>query len=215
MTYPVPTPIYRLVHIENLEILLTGGGLHAPNFVPAENLQYHPIHNAEIQEARHNWKIPIGPGGVMHDYIPFYFGYRPPMLLLLKTNRVQNYSEGQDPIIYLVSSVQDVLRERCEFVFSDGHGLASYTEWYTSLEDLDEVDWEMVNARYWADKPDEDMDRQRRKQAEFLVFRFCPWSLIREIAVLNRYIKDQVDSIMNKYPVPMRRDVHIRPNWYY
>lgn len=215
MPFPVPTPIFRLVHIRNLEILLTRGGLYAPNHIPNDGLQYHTIHNQEIQDARHSWEIPVSPGGVLHDYIPFYFGCRPPMLLQLKTNRVANYVEGQDPIIYLVSSVQEVIRERCVFVFSDGHGLASFTDWYNSYEELREVDWDMVNARYWADIPDEDMDRQRRKQAEFLIQRFCPWSLIREIAVFNRNIKDQVDSIMNRYPVDMRREVHIRPSWYY
>ena len=46
------------------------------------------------------------------------------------------------------------------------------TGWHGSpVEDVaqfDKVDWELVPARYWADQPD-DNDRQRRKQAEFLV----------------------------------------------
>ena len=42
----------------------------------------------------------------------------------------------------------------------------------------------MVYQRYWKDNLD-DMDRQRRKQAEFLVHRFCDWSLINEIAVID------------------------------
>jgi hypothetical protein len=28
----------------------------------------------------------------------------------------------------------------CRFVFSDGHGLASFTNWYEDLEQLDQVD---------------------------------------------------------------------------
>ena len=42
-----------------------------------------------------------------------------------------------------------------------------YPSWYSDLADLDEVDWDMVYQRYWKEKVD-DMDRQPRKQAEFL-----------------------------------------------
>ena len=39
--------------------------------------------------------------------------------------------------------------------------------WYSDPADVKEVDWDMVYQRYWKDKVD-DVDRQRRKQAEFL-----------------------------------------------
>ncbi|MCK4390123.1 MAG: DUF4433 domain-containing protein [Desulfobacterales bacterium] len=68
--------------------------------------------------------IPCGPGGVIHDYVSFYFGYLCPMLLQLHTGRVEGYADGQDPIIYLVSTVQTVLESGSGFVFSDGHGIA-------------------------------------------------------------------------------------------
>ncbi|GAF98949.1 unnamed protein product, partial [marine sediment metagenome] len=125
--------------------------------------------------------IPCGPGGFIHDYIPFYFGYLSPMLLQLHTGRVAGYAEGQTPIIYLKTTAQTIAQSGAGFVFSDGHGIAHYTEWFDTLDDLDKVDWEMVYQRYWSDNVD-DMDRQRRKQAEFLVHRFCNWSLIRGIA---------------------------------
>ena len=75
------------------------------------------------------------------------------------------YDEGQEPIIYLVSTAQRVVNSGAGFVFSDGHGIAAYTGWYDDLEDLDEVDWQIVYANYWKDTV-EDMDRQRKKQAE-------------------------------------------------
>lgn len=215
MAVPYPTPIYRIIHIRNLEILLRREGLHAPNNIPNDGLEYYPIHDEEIQAIRHTREVGISPGGVLHDYIPFYFGPRPPMLLKLNSNRVVNYTEGQKPIIYLISSIQDVIAAGLSFVFSDGHGIAIFTEYYNNLEDLKEVDWDMVYAKYWADKPDEDEDRQRRKQAEFLIHQFCPWTIIRGIAVVDRNIKDQVDNILNRYPSPMRREIYIKPEWYY
>ena len=38
MTYPVPTPIYRLVHVDNLDTLLSRNALYAPNFTPGDGL---------------------------------------------------------------------------------------------------------------------------------------------------------------------------------
>ncbi len=95
MSVPLPTLIVRLVHIDNLPLLLQREGLHAPNSAPDDGLAYKPIHNPAIQRRRRIRHIPCGPGGVIHDYAPFYFGQRPPMLLQLHTGRVQGYNEGQ------------------------------------------------------------------------------------------------------------------------
>ena len=214
MAPPIPTPIFRLVHVDNLNVLLRRGGLHAPNHTPNNGLPYRTIHNVDIQAERRVRTILCGPRGTIHDYVSFYFGYLSPMLLQLKTGRVAGYQEGQEPLIYLVSSVQRVAEEGVPFVFSDGHGIAAFTSWYGDLTDLDKVDWGMVYQRYWHDTVD-DMDRQRRKQAEVLVHRFCPWAVIEKIAVVNLKAKAQAEGIMARFDVSLRRDVVIRSSWYY
>ena len=214
MPIPHPTPIYRFIHVENLPLCLERGGIYAPNFEPENGLTYKTIHNLEIQQHRRAMPIPCGPGGVIHDYVPFYFGYLSPMLLQLHTGRVAGYSEGQGPIIYLKTTAQAVEKNGAGFVFSDGHGIAHYTGWFESLDHLDKVDWEMVYQQYWSDTVD-DMDRQRRKQAEFLVHRFLDWSLIQEIAVMDAGMKERVEGILNTYPPEISRDVKVRRDWYY
>ncbi len=214
MTVPIPTPVVRLVHIDNLETLLRRGGLHAPLATPNDGLGYRTIHNVEIQTVRRVLQIPCGVRGAVHDYVAFYFGYLSPMLLQLRTGRVAGYNEGQEPLIYLVSSAQAIAAARIPFVFSNGHGIAALTDWYDNLNRLDEVDWEMVYQRYWADKLD-DMDRQRRKQAEFLVHQFSPWSLIEEIAVVNRSIQAKVMAVLEGFDPEMQKDVVVKPQWYY
>jgi hypothetical protein len=214
MPTPHPTPIYRFIHVENLPICLDRGGIYAPNFEPENGLIYKTIHNLEIQHHRLVTPIPCGPCGVIHDYVPFYFGYLSPMLLQLHTNRVAGYKGGQGPIIYLESTAQTVEESTAGFVFSDGHGIARYTEWFDNLAHLDKVDWDMVYERYWKDTM-EDMDRQRRKQAEFLVHRFCDWSLIQEISVMDVGMKERVEGILNTYPPEMSRNVKVRRDWYY
>lgn len=211
---PQPTPIYRLLHIDNLPIVLQRGGLHAPNFTPNDGLTYRTIHNTDVQTARRTTLIPCGLRGSVHDYVPFYFGYLSVMLLNLKTGRVDGYDEGQEPLIYLKSTAQAVEQSGAGYVFSDGHGLASFTGWYDALCHLDEVDWSIANERYWRDT-DEDNDRKRRKQAEFLVHRFCPWELIQEIGVLNGHMRDVAQAHLDNAPAAHRPVVNIRGEWYY
>lgn len=214
MPVPDPTPIFRFVHVDNLEIVLRRGGLHAPNHTPNDGRAFRTIHNVEIQEKRKQKAIPCGPRGVIHDYVPFYFGFLSPMMLQLNTGRVAGYTEGQQPLIYLVSTAQAVRDSGIPFVFSDGHGIATFTSWYDDLGRLGEVDWDMVYQRYWADNIN-DMDRQRKKQAEFLVHRFCDWSLIGEIGVINPQMKTRVEGILSGFDAAVHRPVVVRPAWYY
>lgn len=213
MPVPNPTPIYRIVHIDNLRTIVERGGLFAPTTQPQDGRPYRVIHNPEIQDVRRKRRIPCGPGGVIHDYVSFYFGPRSPMLLQLQTGQVSGYGEGQQPIIYLVSSVQRVLAAGSSFVFSDGQGIAAYTSWFDDPRKLANVDWETVYARRWNDTLD-DMDRQRRKQAEFLIHGFCPWETIEQIAVVNRQIKQRVEAILSEV-ASAGPDVVVRTDWYY
>ncbi len=212
MPIPRPTPIYRLLHIDNLAVILDCGGMHAPNHPPEGASDYRAIHNVDIQKIRRQRPIACGPGGTVHDYVAFYFGPRSPMLLQLHTGRVEGYSEGQEPLIYAVSTIETVTQAGLGFVFSDGHGIAAFTQWFDDLNDLDKVDWDMAYADYWADTVD-DMDRQRRKQAEFLVHRFCPWEVVHRIGVLNEAVKERVERILNRKNISM--PVEVRRQWYY
>ncbi len=214
MAVPMPTPIYRFIHIDNLRGCLEQGGLCTPNHRPDDGPAYRTIHNEEVQNKRHVTTIPCGPGGTIHDYVSFYFGYLSPMMLNLKTGRVLDYTEGQTPLIYLVTTAQAVSDSGARFVFSNGHGLATFTDWFDDLAQLDRVDWDMVYQRYWSDTL-KDMDRQRRKQAEFLVYRFCDWSLIREIGVINPMMKQRVEEILAGYPAQRPKPVTVHPEWYY
>lgn len=150
----------------------------------------------------------------MHDYVPFYFGFLSPMLLRLKTGRVEKYNEGQRPLIYFVSTAQAVVDAALDFVFSDGHGLAAFTDWYDDLGEIEKVDWDMVYERYWADNT-EDMDRQRRKQAEFLVHEFFPLDVIVEIGVFDAQTKSRVEYEIEQHDTEKMKLVNIRRNWYY
>jgi hypothetical protein len=212
VSVPNPTPIFRIVHVDCLRTLLQRGGLHAANHTPKDGLPYRTIHNVDIQGQRHIRNIPCGPRGTLHDYVPFYFGYLSPMLLQLKTGRVADYNEGQEPLIYLKSTVEAVADAGLKFVFSDGHGIAAFTKWFDDAARLNAVDWDMVYERYWSDNVN-DMDRQRRKQAEFLIHQFCPWTVVQEVGVANARIKTRVEEVLKELDKGTIVNVHAA--WYY
>ncbi|MEA3367175.1 MAG: DUF4433 domain-containing protein [Planctomycetota bacterium] len=215
MAVPVPTPILRFIHVDNLPTYLQRGGMHAPNFTPNDGLPWKVIHDEEVQAKRARRRVRCGPGGVLHDYVSFYFGYLSPMMLRLHTGRVEGYTENQEPLIYLVSAAQTVQQSATPFIFTNGHGIAAITDDFDDLSDLARVDWGMVYQKYWADKPLGDNDRQRRKQAEFLVHRFCPWPLVRKIAVIDEARKRQVEVVLARFPNSHQPVVTVRRDWYY
>lgn len=214
MSVPNPTPVYRLVHIDNLDTILRREAMHATNHVPDDGLPYKTIHNVDIQNTRHIQAIPCGLGGTIHDYVPFYFGPRSPMLLQLQTGRVPGFTDKQPSLIYLVSTVQRIAEAGLRWVFSDGHGIARFTEWFDRIADLGKVDWTAAYARQWTDTVD-DMDRQRKKQAEFLIYRSCPWDVIEEIGACNHWALTRVGAILKRFDSELLRPVRIRPEWYY
>lgn len=215
MPPPIPTPILRFIHIDNLPVLLHRQALHAPNHTPDDGLAYRTIHDLEVQEKRQSRNLQCGPGGVIHDYVSFYFGPLSPMMLRLHTGRVEGYREGQEPLVYIVSDAQAVEQAGLRFVFGDGHGLAAFTQWFDDLAALPRVDWEMVHQKYWKDDPMGDNDRQRRKQAEFLVHQAMPWGLIREIVVINQAMKARVEVVFHEFPEVYAPPVRVRQSWYY
>src|SRR5690606_37858216 len=123
---------------------------------------YTNIANTEIQTRRASTAVPHK-GGNLHDYVPFYFSNRSPMLYSIYRSGI-----SQSDIVYLVSTLPKVDSENAEWVFTDGHPIVAYSTFYEDVSDLDEVDWDIINDKYW-ENTEEDPNRKTRKQAEFLV----------------------------------------------
>lgn len=156
--------------------------------------------------------IPCGPRGRLTDYIPASFGARPPMLYVIKQGGVPGYSEGQAEIVYLVASVEAIHASGIQFVFTDGHAVVEMSSYYADLTDLSHIDWPLMTSKYWNDTLD-DGDRSRRRQAEFLVHRFLPWNQVREVAVLNATMRQQIQTYVAQ--AAYQPSVMICRSWYY
>jgi len=153
-----------------------------------------------------------GPGGVLHDYVPFYFAPRSPMLYSISRGKVVGYDGGQAPVIHLVTTAQQVQAMGLQFAFTDGHGIMSLTNFFDDLDALDRVDWSIMRARQWA-WANGDGDSGRRRQAEFLIWHVLPWSAILEIGVINATMQRVVNGLLSteRHQPPVR----VHQDWYY
>ena len=209
----MPVPIYHITHINNLESILQEGGLIANSCLKERQINYLDIAYESIQSRRANTVVPGSAGGVLHDYVPFYFAPRSPMLYAIHNGYVAQYQEGQDSVIYLVTDTEIIEAEGLDFTFTDGHAVMAYVDFYDELEALESViDWNLMEAKYWSNTP-EDPDRKCRRQAEFLIHQFCPWKIITEIGVINQIMKYKINEVLQKFNT--QKVVNVQRKWYY
>jgi hypothetical protein len=206
------TAIYHITHIRNLPSILKDGGLWCDRVVMERNLAHVGIAHQHIKDRRAQKQVPCAPGGVVADYVPFYFAPRSPMLYVISRGGVENYSEGQQPILHLVSSAEAVFAAGLPFTFTDGHADVDISRYFTDLQDLNQIDWNIMASKYWHDT-DQYGDRKRRRQAEFLVREFFPIALIETIGVINQAMVRQVTGLLQ--PLAKKPSVQAMPAWYY
>ncbi len=204
--------IYHITHIKNLESILNTGGLIANNTLKQQQISYLDIAHRTIQDRRAQKLVPCGKGGCLHDYVPFYFAPRSPMLYTINKGNVEGYEEGQNPVIHLVSNAELVAANNLDFVFTDGHAVMAYAEFYKDLQQLSVIDWKLMQSKYWSNTND-DPNRKYRRQAEFLVHQFCPWKLITQIGVANNTVQVEVQQILQKFNSQI--PIQVYPSWYY
>lgn len=73
------------------------------------------------------------------------------MLYAIHQGNVPTYSDGQESVIYLVSTVEAVQQANLSFVFTNGHGVMALTQFFDAPADLNQVDWQVMTLRYWFD----------------------------------------------------------------
>src|SRR5206468_1386651 len=98
-----PTPIFHITAIDNLRSIATQGSLVSKNMAAAQNLAAADIAYQHIQGRRAARAIPIVPAGSLHDYVPFYFAPRSPMLFTINNGNVPGCQYRQDDIAHLMA----------------------------------------------------------------------------------------------------------------
>lgn len=214
------TPIYHITHIANLPAILREDGLLCDAEAERRALCAQSIAYDTIKERRKRRRVEslngqaVAAGGVLADYVPFYFSNRSPMLGAIHKGRVSSYQGGQRDVVYLVAHAETVVATMENWCFTNGHAVEAVTDFFSNVQDLPRVDWEAVGTWRWGGRwLLADPDIMRRKQAEFLVHARFPWSLFHSLGVLDAAMAEQARAALTGAAHKPR--VTIQPSWYY
>lgn len=209
-----------MTHLENIDAIAESGRLLAHRaLLTVEAQKFRSLADPNIQARRASTRVPCGRGGVLDDYVPFSFSPRSPMLYrVAKGGRdgVPGHTEGgQDLLTFLVVDVAALDRRRPgDLVITDGHPLKRLTRFEpwsigTARELLDP---EILGAKYWKDT-DSDPDRERRRQAELLVYEYVELDDVTKVACRTPATAKAVTRILQTHG--RRIPVDVTRHYYY
>lgn len=86
--YPIPTEIFHITSYYNIVSILNNDGLLSNSVCYEKGICFENIAHSSIQNRRELKRIPVFPNGNLHDYVPFYFAPKSPMLYSIHKGNV-------------------------------------------------------------------------------------------------------------------------------
>jgi hypothetical protein len=105
--------IFHFTDIDNLGGILDVGALQCHRDAPTK---------VEVGN------VGCGPGGMVCDYVPFYFAPRSPMMYTIIGGNVEGVSTDQSRLIYFVGSTEAVYEAGLSCVYTDGNAAVLITK---------------------------------------------------------------------------------------
>ncbi len=209
--------LYHFTHVNNLPSILRSGCLVADTAASEAGLVT-DVGDREVKANRRVRTVPLPPGGVVADYVPFYFAPRSPMMYRIACDHrdgvAGRYCGGDQALVYLMTSLDRLVPAGVAWVFADGNAASTVSDFSGSPDALhDMIDWSVMAAQYWHNTV-EDPDRQRRRMAEILVHREFPVELLTGIATATMSQERDVKRVLAAYGLD-NLYVAVRPSWYY
>jgi hypothetical protein len=202
--------IWRILHRSNLPWVLSNG-LHCGTSA-VRSTQWVSIGNAELINKRAAHPVPVEPGGVLNDYVPFYFTPHSIMLQNIRTGWNGITKVANEDIVFMVSSLHRVAEFGLRFLFTDSHAYSELARYFADIADLAQIDWDLLQRRDFKNDP-EDPGKLGRYQAEALVHRSMPLAALLGIVCFTDAIKADIESKI--LALGLGLPVHTRPRYYF
>ncbi len=201
--------IFRITHRDNIPWILEHG-LHAvtgkvldPNF---KN-----IGNPDLIGKRAHRVVPVEPGGTLNDYIPFYF--TPFSIMMLNIHTGYNVKQvPNEEIVILVSSLHRIAELGIPSVFTDQHAYPVAASYSNDLNNLQCIDWGLLNRRDFKHDPD-DPGKKERYQAEALIWKHLPAEGLLGICSYTEAVDAGIRTELAKRKIQMQTIV--QRGWYF
>lgn len=206
---PQKALVWRIVHKDNLLWILRNG-LHCANSKTLSP-NYVNIGNVDLIGKRRTRKVHIEPRGTLADYVPFYFTPFSVMMMNIHSGRSVVKREN-DEIVILVSSLHHIKNLEIPFIYTNAHAYPDWTNYYSDLDNLDEIDWGLLQNRDFRRDP-EDPRKVERYQAEALIYRHLPVEGLLGIICYSDELKNKLDTQIARMGLEL--SVHVRKGWYF
>ena len=165
----------------------------------------------ELIDKRAAHSVPIDPGGVLNDYVPFYF--TPFSVMMRNINMGSGVQRrANKEIVILVSSLFRLRDLGIRYIFTDMHAYYEWANFYSDLSDLDKIDWGMLQRRDFRRDPD-NPTKFERYQAEALVHRHCPVDGLKGVVCYTDDMKQRIERQLADAKVKL--PVHAKKDWYF
>lgn len=223
MAVPNPVRLFHITAIDNLPAICATGALLAKNAGAAAGIGYQNIAHAGAQAARAGKPVPNPPGGLIHDYVPFYFAPRSPMLMAINGGRVAGCDLTQEEILHFETTVDQAISVGAQYVFYDRNASLAFSQAFTDVTYLNAIAWSLLTeapaldgfCKYWQSVLTNPRyaDRMERRQAEFLIRQRVPLNAIGRIGVANEAKAKIVRRILAEAEVTL--PVEVKTDWYF
>lgn len=165
--------VYHMTHKSNLENILQNG-LLSHNKAYLTGVTKTDISDRKVNRRRSK----------VHDYVPFYFNPKNPMLY--KRKNIQSE-------IIILCADRNLLKEN--FQFTDGNAASNSTKFFNEIKDFEKLNWSIINSDYWSDF----IDGKRIRCSEILIPDKVKTANIMKIICNNSETKKFViDKIENR-----------------
>ncbi|TKB53077.1 type II toxin-antitoxin system toxin DNA ADP-ribosyl transferase DarT [Ferrimonas aestuarii] len=189
----VPTELaeryaYHFTSIDNIASIIQNG-LLCTSEKARQGIVHINVAEEGIQKRRSEMEVTCNPGGCVHDYVPFYFAKKTPMLLAVINKR----NVDQDELVYLAIPIT-ILTSREDAVFTDASANTEVPpNFYNSenLEQLTTLNWPIIDSRKWTYPPAE----TNQKMAELLVKQSVSLADVSHFIVQSQEIANQLFKI--------------------
>ena len=200
--------IFRITHYQNLRWILANG-LQCKNSYE-QDPNFIPIGHAEIIDRRTRKIVTEPPGGVLADYVPFYFTPRTPMLMNIRTGRLGLKQWPLNDIAVLVGSLPELLKLK-RVVYSDRNAASATADFFSDEEKLGSLPWNLWRASDFR-RDDAQPDKIERYMAEALIHGSLRALELQTVVCYSQDRAKEVERWVNDAGLTL--PVIYRPGWY-
>lgn len=155
MPVPVEPKIYHIVHVDRLPSIVADGGLLCDADVASHASDGTTIGMNDIKERRRQLRLTSHRDLRVGECVPFYFCPRSVMLYVIRqaNHPKLTYRGGQNPIVHLEADLRRTVtwaeEQELRWAFTLSNAGSYYFEDRCDLRQLDQIDWDAVNAVNW------------------------------------------------------------------